>query len=130
MNHNFYRNLMLKKFTTKTRYLFNIVLPFVLLFQGTLPTIEKQINIQTNFGELIYDKCKDPEHSHPPLSQKETSNDPETFVNLELNNYFFINNPPKFFKISGENKFKIFTTLPELLSTQFAPARGPPYFEV
>ena len=121
---------MLIKFTTKTRYLFNIVLPFVLLFQGTLPTIEKQINIQTNFGELIYDKCKDPEHSHPPLSQKETSNDPETFVNLELNNYFFINNPPKFFKISGENKFKIFTTLPELLSTQFAPVRGPPYFEV
>ena len=121
---------MLMKLLPKTRYLFNIVLPFVLLFQGTLPTIEKQINIQTNFGELIYDKCKDPEHSHPPLSQKETSNDPETFVNLELNNYFFINNPPKFFKISGENKFKIFTTLPELLSTQFAPARGPPYFEV
>ena len=118
------------KFLPKTRYFFNIVLPFVLFFQGILPTIEKQINIQTNFGELIYDKCKDPEHSHPPLSQKETSNDPETFVNLELNNYFFINNPPKFFKISGENKFKIFTTLPELLSTQFAPARGPPYFEV
>ena len=121
---------MLMKLLPKTRYLFNIVLPFVLLFQGTLPTIEKQINIQTNFGELIYDTCKDPEHSHPPLSQKETSNDPETFVNLELNNYFFINNPPNFFKISGENKFKIFTTLPELLSTQFAPARGPPYFEV
>ena len=118
------------KCLTKIKYLFNIVLPFVLLFQGTLPTIEKQINIQTNFGELIYDKCKDPEHSHPPLSQKETSNDPETFVNLELNNYFFINNPPKFFKISGENKFKIFTTLPELLSTQFVPSRGPPYFEV
>jgi len=120
---------MLIKFLAKTKYFFNIVLPFVLLFQGTLPTIEKQINIQTNFGELIYDKCKDPEHSHPPLTQKGTSTDPETFVNIELN-YFFINNPPKFFKISGENKFKIFTTLPELLSTQFAPARGPPYFEV
>ena len=130
MNHNFYRNLMLIKFTTKTRYLFNIVLPFVLLFQGTLPTIGKQIYIQTNFGELIYEKCKDPGHSHPPLSQRETSNDPEKFVNLDLNNSFFINNPPKFFNISGENKFKIFTTLPELLSTQFAPARGPPYFEV
>ena len=130
MNHNFYRNLMLIKFPAKTRYLFNIVLPFVLLFQGTLPTIGKQIYIQTNFGELIYDKCKDPEHSHPPLSQRETSNDPEKFVNLDLNNSFFINNPPKFFNISGENKFKIFTTLPELLSTQFAPARGPPYFEV
>ena len=130
MNHNFYRNLMLIKFPAKTRYLFNIVLPFVLLFQGTLPTIGKQIYIQTNFGELIYDKCKDPEHSHPPLSQRETSNDPEKFVNLDLNNSFFINKTPKFFNISSENKFKTFTPLPELLLEQFPPARGPPYFEV
>ena len=121
---------MLIKFPAKTKYIFNFVLPFALLFQVTLPTIEKKIYITTNFSELVFDKCKDPEHSHPPLSQRETSNDPEKFVNLDLNNYFFINNPPKFFKISGENKFKIFTTLPELLSTQFAPARGPPYFEV
>ena len=67
---------MLIKFPAKTRYLFNIVLPFVLLFQGTLPTIGKQIYIQTNFAELIYDTCKDPGHSHPPLSQRETSNEP------------------------------------------------------
>ena len=130
MNHNFYRNLMLIKFPAKTRYLFNIVLPFVLLFQGTLPTIGKQIYIQTNFGELIYDKCKDPGHSHPPLSQRETSNDPEKFVNLDLNNSFYINNPPKFFNISGENNYKKSTPLPELSLAQFPPARGPPYFEV
>ena len=121
---------MLIKFTAKTRFLLKIVLPFVLLFQGALPTIEKQIYIQTNFAELIYDTCKDPGHSHPPLSQRETLNDPEKFVNLDLNNPFFINNTPKFFKISGENKFNIFTPLPELLSVQFPPARGPPYFEV
>ncbi len=42
---------MLIKFPAKTRYLFNIVLPFVLLFQGTLSTIENQIYIQTNFEE-------------------------------------------------------------------------------
>ena len=118
------------KFLPKTRYFFNVVLPLVLLFQWTLPTIEKKRNIQTNYGELIYDKCKDREHSHPPLSQREKSNDPEKFVNLDLNNSFFVNNPPKFFNISGENKFKIFTPLPELLSAQFPPARGPPYFEV
>ena len=118
------------KFLTKTKYFFNIVLPFVLLFQWILPTIEKKLYIQTNYGELIYDKCKDQEHSHPPLSQRETSNNPEKFVNLDLNNSFFINNPPKFFNISGENKFKIFTPLQELLSAQFPPARGPPYFEV
>ena len=121
---------MLIKFPAKTKYLFNFVLPFALLFQWTLPTIENQINIHTNFGDLIYDKCKNPEHPHPPLSQRETPNDPEKFVNLDLNNSFFINNAPKFFNISGENKFKIFTPLPELLSAQFPPARGPPYFEV
>ena len=121
---------MLMKLLPKTRYLFNIVLPFVLLFQGTLPTIEKQINIQTNFGELIYDTCKDPEHSHPPLSQKETSNEPVKFVNSDLNNLSFINKPPKFFNISGGNNYKKSTPLPELSLAQFPPARGPPYFEV
>ena len=120
---------MLIKFPAKTKYIFNFVLPFALLFQVTLPTIEK-IYIKTNFGELVFDKCKDKEHSHPPLSQRETSNDPEKFVNLDLNNPFFINNTPKFFKISGENKLNIFAPLPELLSVQFPPARGPPYFEV
>ena len=63
------------KLLPKTKYFFNIVLPFVLLFQGTLQTIEKKIYIKTNFSELTYDKCKDKEHSHPPLSQRETSND-------------------------------------------------------
>jgi len=118
------------KFLTKTKYFFNIVLPFVLLFQGTLPTIEKQINIQTNFGELIYDKCKNPEHSHPPLSQRETSNDSEKFVNSDLNNLSFINKPPKLFNISGENNYNKSVTLPELSLAHFPPARGPPYFEV
>ena len=121
---------MLMKLLPKTRYLFNIVLPFVLLFQGTLPTIEKQINIQTNFGELIYDKCNDQEHSHPPLSQRETSNQTVKFVNSVLNNLFFINNPPKFFNISGENNFNKSTTSLELSLAKLPPARGPPFFEV
>ena len=121
---------MLIKFHAKTKYLFNIVLPFVLLFQGTLPTIEKQINIQTNFGELIYDKCKDPEHSHPPLSQRETSNDPEKFVNLDLNNPFFITEPLKIFYISDEKYFEKSITSPSLFLNQLHPARSPPFFEV
>ena len=110
------------KFLTKTKYFFNIVLPFVLLFQWSLPTIEKKRNIQTNFGDLIFDKCKNREHSHPPLSQREKSNEPEKFVNLDLNNSFFINKPPKFFNISGENKFKPFTPFPEFLSAQVVDA--------
>ena len=105
-------------------------MPFVLLFQWTLPTIEKKRNIQTNFGELIYDKCNDQEHSHPPLSQRETSNQTVKFVNSDLNNLFFINKPPKFFNISGENYFNKSIPLPELSLAQFPPARGPPYFEV
>ena len=121
---------MLMKFLPKTRYFFNIVLPFVLLFQWTLPTIEKQTYIHINFGDLIYDKCKNPEHSHPPLSQRETSNDPEKFVNSDLNNLSFINKPPKFFNISGKINYNISTPLPELSLAQFPPARGPPYFEV
>ena len=118
------------KFLTKTKYFFNIVLPFVLLFQWTLPTIEKKLYIQTNSGELIYDKCKDQEHSHPPLSQRETSNNPEKFINLDLNNSFFVNEPIKLFYISGENNYNKSTPLPELSLAQFPPARGPPYFEV
>ena len=118
------------KLPPKTKYFFNIVLPFVLLFQWTLPTIEKKKNTQTNFGEVIYDKCKDKEHSHPPLSKRETPNDPEKFVNFDLNNSFFINKSPKFFNIFGANTFKTFTPLPEFLLAKFPPARGPPYLEV
>ena len=121
---------MLMKFLTKTKYFFNIVLPFVLLFQWTLPTIEKKLYIQTNYGELIYDKCKDQEHSHPPLSQRETSNNPEKFINLDLNNSFFINEPLKLFYISGEKYFEISITSPPLLLAQLPPARAPPFFEV
>ena len=43
---------MLIKFSAKTKYFFNFVLPFALLFQWTLPTIEKEIYIHTNFGDL------------------------------------------------------------------------------
>ena len=118
------------KFLPKTRYFFNIVLPFVLLFQWTLPTIEKKRNIQTNYGELIYDKCKDREHSHPPLSQRETSNDPEKFVNLDLNNPFFITEPLKIFYISDEKYFEKSITSTALFLKQLPPARSPTFFEV
>ena len=117
---------MLMKFLTKTKYFFNIVLPFVLLFQWTLPTIEKKRNFQTNFGEFIFVKCNDREHSHPPLSERKTSNDRDKFVNSELNNLSFINKPPKCFNISGENNYNKSAPLPEISLAQFPPARGPP----
>ena len=121
---------MLIKFPAKTKYFFNFVLPFALLFQWTLPTIKKQIYIHTNFGVLIYDKCKNPEHSHPPLSQRETSNDSEKFVNSDLKNSILIKESLKLFYISGEKYFEKSTPSPELLLAQLPPARGPPFFEV
>ena len=121
---------MLIKFPAKTKYIFNFVLPFALLFQVTLPTIEKKIYIKTNFGELVFDKCKDREHSHPPLSQRETSNDPEKFVNLDFNNPFFITEPLKIFYISDEKYFEKSITSPALFLKQLPPARSPPFFEV
>ena len=118
------------KFITNTKYFLNFLLPIDLLFQWTIPTIEKKINLQINFGELILEKCNNAEHSHPPLSEKKSTDDPVKFVNIEANNLFFVSTTPKFFNISGENKFNKFTTLPKLSLSHFLPARGPPYFEV
>jgi len=121
---------MSKIFISKTKYFFNFLLLVIFLFQLTLPTIENKKNIHINFGELIFNKCNDPKHSHPPLSKRKSSNEPVKFVNSDLNNLFFINKPPKLFNISGENSFKKFFSLPELSLALFTPARGPPYFEV
>jgi len=121
---------MLIKLPAKTKYFFNFVLPFAILFQWALPTIENQIYINTNFGDSIYDKCNDPEHSHPPLSQRETSESPKKFVNLDLNNSFFVNGYQKYFDISAENIFEKPETSLELLFKHFPPARSPPYLEV
>lgn len=102
----------------------------IFLFQLILPTIEKKKNIHINFGELVFNKCNDPKHSHPPLSKRKSSNDPVKLVNSDLNNPFFINKPPKLLNISGEKIFKKFFPLPELSVALLPPARGPPYFEV
>ena len=121
---------MLKKFPAKTKYFFNFVLPFALLFQWTLPTIEKKLNLQTNVSELILDRCNVPEHSHPPLSQRETSNDPEKFVESYLKYLFLINKEYKIFKISDENNLNKSEPLPICSLAHSPPNRGPPFFEV
>jgi len=121
---------MLIKFSAMTKCFFNFVLLFALLFQGTLPTIDKKIYIKTNFGELVFDKCKNQEHSHPPLSQREVLNDPEKFVNLDLNNPFFINEPLKIPYISDEKYLEKSITSPSLFLKQLPPTRAPPFFEI
>ena len=82
---------MLIKFPSKTKYFLKLVLTFVLLFQWTMPTIEKKRNININFADIKFEKCTDPEHSHPPLSERETSEDLEKLVNSDLNNSLIVN---------------------------------------
>ena len=118
------------KFFSKTKKSFSLFLPFVFLFQWTLPTIEKNRINHINFGDLVFVKCNNPEHSHPPLSERKSSHDVIKFINSEGNNIFLANTPPKLIYIFSENKFKIHTTLSELSLTHFINARGPPYFEV
>ena len=72
--------------TSKVKYFLKLVLPCVLLLQWTMPTLEKKRNIHINFSDIIIEKCNDPEHSHPPLSQSETPEDPEKLVNSNLDN--------------------------------------------
>jgi hypothetical protein len=116
----------------KTRYILVLVLLFVLLFQSTLPNLENKTYTQASFGELIYDNCEDNEHSHPPLSPRDSSNDSEKFVNLDLKNSFFIfiDEPLNDYYINGDKYFKKYIIFPKLLAEQLPPARAPPFFEV
>ena len=121
---------MLIKLPSKTIYFLKLGLPFVLLFQWTMPTIEKKRNININFADINFEKCNDPEHSHPPLSQRETSEDLEKLVNSDLNNSFLVFGYQNYFDISFKVFFDKPEKFPELLFTHFPPARGPPYLEV
>ena len=121
---------MLKEFPAKTKYFFNILLPIALLLQGTLATIEKKEDLVTNFSELIFEKCTDPEHSHPPLSQREESNDPEIYIDLNLNHFFLNSKKFDFVKKSPENDFNKSEPLLICSLAYFPPNRGPPKFKV
>ena len=118
------------KFTSKTKYFLKLVLPFVLLYQWTMPTLEKKKNIHINFSDIIIEKCNDPEHSHPPLSQRETPEDPEKLVNSNLDNSFLVFGYQNNFEISFKVIFDKPEIFPDFLFTHFPPARGPPYLEV
>ena len=121
---------MLVKLPSKTKYFLKLVLPFVLLFQWTMPTIEKKRNININFAGIPFEKCNDPEHSHPPLSERETSEDLEKLVNSDLNNSLIVNEDQKYFVISVDVIFEKPEKLPKFLFKHFPPARSPPYLEV
>ena len=123
---------MSKNYFHKTRFFLVLMLLFVLFFQSTLPNFQNKIYFQDSFVDLINVDCKDEEHSHPPLSPGDPSNNSEQFANLDSNKSFFIFNerPLIVSYIYGDKYFKNYKKLPKLLAEQFLPARGPPLFEV
>ena len=118
------------RFPATTKYILNLMLPFVLLFQWTMPAMGKKKEILINFSDITFKKCNNPEHSHPPLSQRETPEDQEKLVNSDLNSFFVVNSFQKYFDIS----VKIIIEKPEntwkKLFKYLPPVRGPPYLEV
>jgi len=92
--------------------------------------MEKKKGILINFSDITFKKCNNPEHSHPPLSQRETSEDQEKLVNSDLNSFSVVNSFQKYFDIS----VKIIIEKPEntweKLFKYLPPVRGPPYLEV
>ena len=121
---------MLIKLPSKIKYFLKLLLPVVLLFQWTVPTIEKKRNININFSDINFEKCNDPEHSHPPLSERENSEDLEKLVNSYLDNSFLVFGYQNNFEISFKVIFDKPEIFPNFLFTNFPPARGPPYLEV
>ena len=95
-----------------------------------MPAMEKKSSIIINFSDITFEKCNDPEHSHPPLSQRDPVEAPEKLVNTELNSPFVFNGSQKYFEIAFEIIFEKPETLPEFLLKHFPPSRGPPFFEV
>ena len=121
---------MLIKLPSKTKYFLKLVLLFVLLFQWTMQSIEKKRNININFAGISFEKCNAPEHSHPPLSEREASVDLEKLVNSYLDNSFIVFGYQNYFYYSIEVIFEKPERFPEFLFKYFPPARSPPYLEV
>ena len=95
-----------------------------------MPAMEIKSNIVINFSDITFEKCNDPEHSHPPLSQRDPLEALEKLVNTELNSPFVFNDSQKYFEIAFEIIFKNSETLPKFLLKHFTPSRSPPFFEV
>jgi hypothetical protein len=123
---------MPKIYFPKTRYISVLMLLFVLFFQSTSPNFQNKFYFQASLGDLMYVECQDEEHSHPPLSPRDPSNDSEQFVNLDTFKSFFIFIERHLiaYYIIGDKYFKKYKNPPKLLSEKLIPARGPPLFEV
>ena len=95
-----------------------------------MPVMKIKSNIVINFSDITFEKCNDPEHSHPPLSQRDRAETPVKLVNTELNSPFVFNGSRKYFEIAFDLISKEPETLPKFLLKHFTPSRGPPFFEV
>ena len=57
-----------------------------------------------NFSDISFEKCNDPKHSHPPMSQRDTSEDPEKIINSDLNSSFLVSSFQKYFDMKECNQ--------------------------
>ena len=121
---------MSNKSPLKTIFFLKIVLALVLLFQLNMPAMQKGKNIYINFSDITFEKCNDPKHSHPPISQRDTPDEVEKLVNSDLNNLFIINTVQNGFDITAKIVFEKPKRFLELLLPYFPPARSPPFLEV
>jgi len=118
------------KFLSIIKYFLKVMLTLVLLFQWTLPIIDKKKKFHINFSDIKFEKCNDPNHSHPPLSERDTPDDAEKLANSDICNPFIINAFQNYFYITSKIVFEKPEGSPVLLFKHFSPARSPPYFEV
>ena len=121
---------MSSKSHSKTKYFLKIILAFVLLFQWTMPAMGKKKNTPINFSDVSFERCNNPDHSHPPLSQKDKPDNTEKLVNSDTNNPFIISAVQKYFGTTSENIFDKTEKSLTFLQTFFPPARSPPFSEV
>ena len=112
------------------KYFLKFTLSFVLLFEWIIVPMENKRDTPINFSDISFEKCNDPKHSHPPMSQRDTSEDPEKIINSDLNSSFLVSGFQKYFDIKAKNFFEKPESIPESLFKHFPPSRSPPYLEV
>jgi len=118
------------KFPYKITYFLKFFLSLVLLFQWTIPAMEKKKNVHINFSDITFEKCNNPDHSHPPLSQKNNAYELEILINSDINNSLITNDFQKYIYFARVTIFEKLERYPESLFRHFPPSRSPPFLGV
>ena len=94
------------------------------------PGFEDRDATRLNFTNYSFEKCKNPDHSHPPLTKKEKSDSFSKFINSDHFSLSFICQPGRFLKLHMSKI--IFSSLhsKDYIYLHLQQKRAPPYFEV